>query len=633
MSNKTITIYLLIGILTLTVAAAAYQRWAENPIGAPMSNIKLDVFKSINEIKEYLRKNTLIRLVHTTDILLSGRPAIPEAAIPLAEMTTTKQFGESVVFSRTNVQVGGIDEIDYVKTDGTYIYFKNGTDILIAKAYPPEDLRIIGEITIENGNINGLYIYRDRLVVITWRGGNYYIMEELDNRPALTASIIPPPTPTQPHTNIYIYDITNLEDPSLIYNISIYGWLVDSRLMNGTLYIATASQAKTVNDTVVLPYYIIDGENISIPIEKIYYMKNLFEYNYQYTTIFTFDLETGEHDVTSLMSGSTSTLYMSYQNMYLAQPIYSAFEAYQNVQRRVHKTAIIKIEVNGLEVDPVKVAIVEGMISEQLQMDEFDGYLRVSTYVIEYIEDKYRLNVKIYTNLYILDQELNIVGKVERLAESEQLYATRFIGNYAYLVTFRRIDPLFVINLSDPTNPQVVGELKIPGFSDMLQPIGKDLIVGIGHTDEIGGMNLKISLFNVSDPTNPTEISKIIIGVGWATSEATYNHRAILITPLEGVFGIPVETMETVKTVVNQSGVVATIIGPSPVYKFIVINASDGRLEILKEINVTIPLYNTDSGDVNPGFRMVWIEYTRGIYIEGYIYVVTPYGISVEPLE
>ena len=229
-----------------------------------------------------------------------------------------------------------------------------------------------------------------------------------------------------------------------------------------------------------------------------------------------------------------------------------------------------------------------------------------------------------------MDQDLVIVGSLTGLGEGEQLYATRFMGDYAYLVTFRRIDPLFVIDLSDPADPRVTAELKIPGFSDMLQPISDGLLVGIGYIWEDGVNKLKVSLFNVSDPTNPMEISNLTIGGDWVRSEASMDHKAILVTPIEGVFGIPISIHE-VKTInIDEGGQAINVTMNVPVYKYLILDARDGGLSIIEEINIFEDNLSTKYG--KRGY-ISWIEYIRGIYIDNNIYVVTPYGIIVEPLE
>jgi uncharacterized secreted protein with C-terminal beta-propeller domain len=154
-------------------------------------------------------------------------------------------------------------------------------------------------------------------------------------------------------------------------------------------------------------------------------------------------------------------------------------------------------------------------------------------------------------HLYVLDEGMNIVGKLEDLAKGESIYSARFIGNRAYLVTFVRIDPLFVIDLSDPANPKVLGELKIPGVSDYLHPYDENHIIGVGKsTGEVEPAGwarfkgVKLSLFDVSDVSNPKEVAKYEIGERGTDSEALRDHKAFLFSKSKNLLVIPVMLVE-----------------------------------------------------------------------------------------
>ncbi|MEK6861602.1 MAG: beta-propeller domain-containing protein, partial [Nanoarchaeota archaeon] len=148
-------------------------------------------------------------------------------------------------------------------------------------------------------------------------------------------------------------------------------------------------------------------------------------------------------------------------------------------------------------------------------------------------------------HVYVLDAEdLGIVGRLENLAPNEQIFAARFMGDRAYLVTFRRVDPLFVIDLSNPSNPEVLGKLKIPGFSDYLHPYDENHIIGIGkEVNEEGWQQVqgvKLGLFDVSDPSNPKEIAKYEIGTTGTDSEALREHKAFLFSRDKNLLVIPI---------------------------------------------------------------------------------------------
>ncbi len=165
--------------------------------------------------------------------------------------------------------------------------------------------------------------------------------------------------------------------------------------------------------------------------------------------------------------------------------------------------------------------------------------------------------------MYVLDtvgDTLDIVGSLTGLAPGEQLYAARFVGNMAYLVTFVRTDPLFTIDLSDPKSPALQGELVIPGFSNYLQPVGDGLLLGIGQDGQSGTNQVQVSLFDVSDAANPTRTDQQILDENsqWSWSEAQFDHHALLYSPEDGLLVVPVsgsggQTLEVLT--VDASGI------------------------------------------------------------------------------
>ena len=268
------------------------------------------------------------------------------------------------------------------------------------------------------------------------------------------------------------------------------------------------------------------------------------------------------------------------------------YEARLEVERR--KTVIHKIGINEGEIEYGTRGEVPGYLLNQFSMDENGKYFRVATTFefygggimpmwrggmetsvavaeaeqvsgsgsapsgISKEEDEKiastsliapripRREFVMYNNVYVLDEKLQIVGKLEALAPDERIYSTRFLGDRLYMVTFKRVDPLFVIDLSDPQNPEVLGELKIPGFSDYLHPYDEDHIIGIGKEtegNEWGGIStkgVKIALFDVSDVKNPKELDKYEIGDSGTDSEALRDHKAFLFNKNKNLLVLPV---------------------------------------------------------------------------------------------
>jgi hypothetical protein len=181
---------------------------------------------------------------------------------------------------------------------------------------------------------------------------------------------------------------------------------------------------------------------------------------------------------------------------------------------------------------------VEGRLLNQFAMSEYNGDLRVATTT----DDWGGFGEQSESTVFVLrpeGDELRQISSVGGLGKDEQIYAVRFIENLAYVVTFRQIDPLYVIDLTDPANPVEAGELKIPGYSAYLHPVGEGLLLGVGQdaTDEGRTTGTQLSLFDVSDPTNPQRISTLPIG---GYSEVEWDHKAFLYWPADGTIVLPV---------------------------------------------------------------------------------------------
>ena len=206
---------------------------------------------------------------------------------------------------------------------------------------------------------------------------------------------------------------------------------------------------------------------------------------------------------------------------------------------------------------------VPGTILNQFSLDEFRGHLRLATTTAPRdIGASVSKN-----NVYVLDTGLQITGRVEDLAPGEKIYAARFLGEKGYLVTFRTVDPLFVLDLQDPQKPRLLGALKIPGYSDYLHPYDENHLLGFGkdtleiplkdHQGRITGSNvielgLKLSLFDVSDVQNPVEKFKTTIGGPGTHSELLQNHKALLWSKEKNLLAFPITVMEAKSSSTSQ---------------------------------------------------------------------------------
>lgn len=468
-------------------------------------------------------------------------------------------------FSQTNVQVAGIDEPDTVKTDGKHIFFSKITgyyyipEIIPVKgetvsinAFPPQNMSVGWKINTA-GN---LLLYNDVLAVL---GGN----------------------------EIHAYRIS---DKSEIWKVELNGSLVDARLYNGKIYLVTRNAINPVEPCPVKPLS-INGKVYEVVCKKIYHpvmpagMGMGVDATY---SIISVDIESGKVVDSASFVGSAghTVVYMSKNNIYVtynayadpAKLMYDFVKANTDIipdwvverieklmkydisnraksveisviieqlmsslgkdermkfeneywnrwqdfleehARDLEKTYIAKFALN---LHPEGIGKVPGRLLNQFSLDEYRGYLRLATTVGGKEND-----------LYVLDDELSIVGSVQGFGLDERIYAVRFVGDKGYIVTFRQTDPFFVLDLSDPQNPGIAGELKIPGFSSYLHPISEDLILGIGKEDRY----VKISLFDVSSQ-KPVEIDRYTLKEYW--SDILNTHHAFLLDRKHEIFFLP----------------------------------------------------------------------------------------------
>jgi hypothetical protein len=255
-----------------------------------------------------------------------------------------------------------------------------------------------------------------------------------------------------------------------------------------------------------------------------------------YTTIMAINTQDDNREPTyeTILLGASSNLYVSLNNIYLTFPVWGRDVG------DFGKSSIHRIHIEGDEIEFVASGEVPGMVLNQFSMDEYDGYFRVATTTREGTSRNH---------IYVLDMALNTTGSLENLAPGETIYSARFMGERGYLVTFKQVDPLFVIDLSDPSYPKELGYLKVTGYSDYLHPYDENHLIGIGKETTDAGefawyQGVKISLFDVSDVSNPREIDKEIIGHRGTDSPVLWDHKAFLFDKSRNLLVMPVSVAE-----------------------------------------------------------------------------------------
>jgi uncharacterized secreted protein with C-terminal beta-propeller domain len=230
---------------------------------------------------------------------------------------------------------------------------------------------------------------------------------------------------------------------------------------------------------------------------------------------------------------------------------------YDNLYKQMETTVVHTIAFADGRLNYVAAGEVSGHLLNQFSMDEDKGFFRMATtrgqsWVMPFpiIAERFMMPAEetrqSYNNVYVLDEDMNTVGSVENLAAGERIYSVRFMGDRGYVVTFKQTDPLFVLDLANPQSPTVLGQVKLPGFSNYLHPFNETVLIGIGKeaTDkgdlgvELGGV--KISLFDVSDPATPKEITSLVLGGRGSDSIAMYDHKAVLFSADKQLLSIPV---------------------------------------------------------------------------------------------
>jgi len=475
-------------------------------------------------------------------------------AAPVAGTPSTPQED----YSGTNVQVAGIDELDTMKTDGAYLYLAGAHDVAIVRGVPAADLAVVARVpaaipvnetvNVSGATVTGLFVVNDRLVIVA-SSASYYPFGILQGRPATIAIGAPALIgPWGGETFVSVYSIVDPTNPVPLFTTSVSGNAVTGRLIAPYVYLVINEFVVKVNDTYVIPSTCVNGSCEAVPPESIYYDANANEAG-TFTNLLAMDVDSGSQNLVSVITGYTSTVYMSFDALYLTYtkwdipasgPVLFGFATAPSSVR----TTIHKVHVEGMSMEAVAHADVPGTLLNQFSLDEKDGYLRVFTTVDHWSEFSSSQD----NNLYILAADLRQVASIEGIAPGEYIRSARFMGDRAYLVTFEKTDPLFVIDVSDPTAPRILGELKIPGYSDYLHPLDEDHLLGIGKNtvnategDFSWYQGLKIAVFNVSDVANPVQASEYIVGDRGTNSDVLWDHKAFLSIPSRGLVVLPVD--------------------------------------------------------------------------------------------
>jgi len=505
---------------------------------------------------------------------IEGNEIVEDAEVPTDAANSGGQednaSGDATDHSDTYTQVEGVDEADIVKTDGKYIYFNSYMEnqIVIVEAKNGKTKRVGAINAGKLGDvINDMYLTDGKLIVISSNYGGAPIVydgivtpesDSLTSDGDVSTDEVSPLTPkaNRPNhnkfdresTTVTTFDVNDPSKPKLLNQYTQTGSLLSSRMIGKELCLVTNDYLYTIDRGYYVPY-VCYGKNEPTPLE----IGNICGIPQAkapaYTVIGCIDTESGKADKKSIKTkavlGGSTEIYCNQDTLYItadvSEPIKNDnYDTSDDIGYTYgfypmeYKTCILKVSFKDGKIKYQKTATIDGNVNNQFSMDERGGYFKVAA--------TDTVNGKDTNNLYVMDENMKIVGSVKNFAPDEHIEAVRYIKDKAYVITYEQVDPLFIIDLKDPTDPVIEGHVKISGFSTLLVPSGKDHLLGLGFSTEGTDFGeatngVKLSLFDINDPAKPTVAdAKEYPGMD---SEVQYNHKALLVGPKADYYAIP----------------------------------------------------------------------------------------------
>lgn len=563
-NNKSALIFgvgLLIFIVALVFISIAYSG-SESSVNE--SSFKFDKFDSKDEYKNYIQKGSSDSLTNFLSLSEPRVTPVTADSISTQESMDSEYTSKDTSFNtrQTNTQEKGVGEADIVKVlDNKTYYAQQGNDYTVPfeprvdrdikvpedsknKLYGisnpnKEDFNISSRIDMDGKilrNNNTLIVYNDKNitgfninindslskswnrslnesndVVTTRRVGSkaYFIVKESVNSGCIYEPI-----------GSYSIDCTDIYKPNIksevdttytVFSLDMYsGELEDETSFIGSngktsVYMSSGSvyisyEINNLNEADIIDV-IVESKNLSYSDNTENRLKNLKDYDISNNAKMTEVREIVKDD----------------DNLEI-RDIQSVIDKYiKNNKRDLFRTSIVKLDINN-NIQKANTGTIPGTPLNQFSFDEDDGKLRIATTVRPSDRDISANDV------YILNEELDVIGSEKNMAKGQRIYAVRFIGDKGYIITYRQVDPLHVLDLSDSTNPKEVGKLKLPGFSEYLHKVGDGLILGVGESQNSKG---KLVLFDVSDASNPRIADDLILNDTYST-EVSNNHHAFM---------------------------------------------------------------------------------------------------------
>ena len=619
-------------------------------------------FESPEQLRSYIAEQSqkMFRdggsfLEDTVGIGAPGAPGAPGAdAANSAGDGAAPPGTDNPQFSTTTEQEEGVQEADVLKTDGSFIYVFDDNALRIVRADPGQFAEV-SHVDLE-GFGRDLYLVGDRVVAIT----------SPDAFAARTAQVtdaigLPPPQFFQPQTEVTVIDVSDRSAPRVLSRSRLDGSVNTSRMIDDRLYLVVLNfpnnyvpefdQASLDDILPDIAVQVGEGQPVVQPLTPVTdHFRPVEEDGFGFTTVVSMDInDPAGYDAQTVVA-QPANVYASTDALYLTDGEFKFDGTFRE------STSIYKFDFTSNGVRLSAGGKVSGRVLNQYSMGEYQGFLRVAT--TDRRDSAFGSSTS--NSVFVLEQNedrLEQAGSIEGLAPGESIFSARFIADRGYLVTFRQIDPLFTLDLSDPRNPRTVGELKVPGFSTFIVPMDEDHILTIGRdtSDDFGFVRsegVRLSIFDVTDFADPQLAHVEVIGTNGGDSEALFNPKAftyfaegdLVAFPMQiHDFGGPVFGPIDVIALEGDAGTGTTASGapdepvdsgtsgPAPV---------DGGLIAPEPIDEFVGLYvyrvTADAGftflgristqPTGPDTGFFFPSFTRGVFIDNAVYAVTSLG-------
>jgi len=556
--------------------------------------------------------------------LLGGAPAASANGAETGD-------SEGATYSTTNLQETGVDESDVFKSDGVNFYIGKGRSLRIVRASPAAEMEELARLDL-GAPIDSLYLNGGQAIVLMQQYGDSAAPGLRDGAEIM----IWPPYDARATVRVAAIDVSDPRSPRVVTERELDGVLVSSRLTNGRLILILTFVPPmppgplgiallTLDD--VLPRTRSAGtEAVLVPVENWYRPES--PDGYYTTAVVTLDASDVSRVVgaTAVMA-EAGTIYATTEALYLTGTGWGAGDADEGPRTIIHK---LKYNADGVA-EYAASGAVPGRPINQFSLGEHEGYLRIATEVSRWSTSLdgdvvSARSLEQYAGVYVLgevDGNLEVVGKVENIAPGETVHSSRFLGDHGFLVTLRRIDPLFLLDLTEPANPRVVAELTLPGFSDYLHPLGDTHLIGVGkwviNDNEFDWyQGLQLSLFDVSDWSSPRVVQQIQLGGRGSESDVLYTHKAFTFMPDSNLLAVPMK-LTTLNDIPWEYG--------------------DAAFDGVVVFRVDPQQGFTELGRINAvssaasGYDWWWGDWRRGAFIGQTAYAVTPDGVRSASLD